>query len=89
MKTIEEFRKGLSANANDFDGIVSAILERQKELEGAVKLMRTTLHEVRMMNEYAIPKFNWGTSCLDAKAITLLNETPALVVLTLVETADI
>jgi len=29
----------------------------------------------RMCNE-ALPKFNWGNSCLDANAIKLLNETP-------------
>ena len=30
----------------------------------------------RMINE-ALPKFNWGDSCLDADAIGLLNSAPA------------
>jgi len=30
----------------------------------------------RLVNE-AIPKFNWGASCLDADAISLLNRAPA------------
>lgn len=29
----------------------------------------------RLFNE-ALPKFNWGASCLDANAIQLLNEVP-------------
>lgn len=32
----------------------------------------------RLINE-ALPKFNWGASALDANAIALLNETPAIV----------
>ena len=40
-----------------------------RELVGA-------LRAARAMNEYALDKFNWGASALDAKAITLLNESP-------------
>lgn len=29
--------------------------------------------------KYALPRFNWGASALDAKAIALLNEVPGIV----------
>lgn len=34
------------------------------------------LQHAKRMIDIALPKFNWGDSCLDAEAITLLNEVP-------------
>jgi hypothetical protein len=39
---------------------------RITELEGALRLQKE-------MQDYALPKFDWGKSFLDAKAIDLLN----------------
>ena len=38
--------------------------------------MLTALRAVERLFKEAHPKFNWGASCLDANAITLLNEVP-------------
>lgn len=46
-----------------------------QQLEDAQSTMRLCK---RLFDE-ALPKFNWGASCLDANAITLLNEAPIAV----------
>jgi hypothetical protein len=44
-------------------------MTREQKLEKALKAAQRLIKE-------ALPKFNWGASCLDANAITLLNEVP-------------
>lgn len=45
---------------------------------GASELRAALLMCQRLFDE-ALPKFNWGASALDANAIWLLNEAPAMV----------
>lgn len=40
---------------------------------------REVLVEVQKLLREALPQFNWGASCLDAHAISLLNRVPQLV----------
>lgn len=41
-----------------------------------MKALRAALQMADELCKYALPKFNWGASALDARAIQLLNETP-------------
>jgi hypothetical protein len=41
-----------------------------------VKNLEKTLSDADELCRYALPKFNWGASALDADAIRLLNEVP-------------
>lgn len=38
--------------------------------------LRAAAVRAKQLFDEALPKFNWGASCLDANAITLLNEVP-------------
>lgn len=42
-------------------------------------VMRAALLLAKRMCEEALPKFDWGASCLDANAIDLLNRAPAAI----------
>ncbi len=48
------------------------LMVRNAELERA-------LQQAQRLFAEALPKFNWGASCLDANAISLLNEVPGIV----------
>lgn len=48
-------------------------------MEHRVKVVREGLEAAQKLIEEALPKFDWGSSFLDANAIQLLNETPAKV----------
>lgn len=41
-----------------------------------IKALRAALQMADELCKCALPKFNWGASALDARAIQLLNETP-------------
>jgi hypothetical protein len=41
-----------------------------------LELLRVTLLRAQQLCRFALPKFNWGASALDARAIALLNEVP-------------
>jgi hypothetical protein len=41
-----------------------------------LELLRVTLLRAQQLCRLALPKFNWGASALDARAIALLNEVP-------------
>jgi hypothetical protein len=45
----------------------------------AVPDLIAALEAAQRLFKEALPKFNWGTSCLDANAIRLLNEVPSQV----------
>lgn len=58
---------------------VQNIIARARSLErDRARLVEVLELSNRLMQE-ALPKFNWGASCLDANAITLLNEVPGAV----------
>ena len=47
--------------------------------------VKQALRAARRLCDEALPKFNWGASALDANAIQLLNQVPALIRQTLKE----
>lgn len=49
------------------------------DFEARYKKAMEALIACEELFKYAHPKFNWGASFLDAKAIRMLNETPLLV----------
>jgi hypothetical protein len=48
-------------------------------LDAIIHIKQRALEEAARLHTEALPKFNWGASCLDANAIRLLNEVPATV----------
>jgi len=57
------------------------------DAQAADYLTSAALVKARQLCELALPKFNYGASALDAQAIRLLNETPALIVRALAKRA--
>lgn len=52
---------------------------RSRQMEEVLRRteeMQASLERCEQLFRYALPKFNWGASALDAEAITLLNEVP-------------
>lgn len=59
-----------------YDQWLTESQERGQKAETERDALRAVLADcVQLFNE-ALPKFNWGASCLDANAIRLLNEVP-------------
>ena len=71
-KKIEELTLKMFDYDRNEDEIKAGLCKRITELEAACKAA------LRLIDE-ALPKFNWGASCLDGNAIQLLNETPGII----------
>lgn len=60
-----------------FYNIKAEIAKRLEDRRPCDIATKNVLKRVQEMCTYALPKFNWGASFLDAKAIALLNEVPS------------
>jgi hypothetical protein len=56
------------------------------EVERRVERLQAAAEQAMRLFNYALPKFNWGASALDAESIQLLNEVPAKLDAALIDT---
>jgi hypothetical protein len=76
-RLVAEGSQGLDGSPGDPLALEAA--HRISDLESENAELRRALCAAKRLFDEALPKFDWGRSALDANAIKLLNEVPALV----------